>query len=76
MNQVVLIPLFPVSAVPVLPATGTPGICAAVPVPPVTTDCIIRFSSWAVCGLIARLSIFGVVRVTREPFGCSIRSTT
>ena len=33
MNQVSFAPGRPVSAVPVLPATRTPGICAAVPVP-------------------------------------------
>ena len=77
MNQVVLMPLIPVSAVPVLPATVTPGICAAVPVPPVTTACIIIASApAAVCGLIARPSICGVVRVTIEPSGATIRSTT
>jgi len=41
MNEVVFTPGAPVSAVPVLPATATPGIWAAVPVPLVTTDCII-----------------------------------
>ena len=48
MNEVVFTPGAPVSAVPVLPATATPGICAAVPVPPVTTDSIIVVSSFAV----------------------------
>ncbi len=33
MNDVWLRPRMPVSAVPVLPATRTPGICALVPVP-------------------------------------------
>ena len=33
MNQVVFEPSMPVSAVPVLPPTVMPGICAAVPVP-------------------------------------------
>ena len=50
MNQVVLTWFSPVSAVPVLPATLIPGIWAAVPVPPVTTACIIWLISAACCG--------------------------
>src|SRR5882757_382929 len=46
-----------VSAVPVLPATLTPGICAAVPVPPgsSTTACMNVVMVAAVVGSIARL---------------------
>ena len=42
-----------VSAVPVLPATTTPGICACVPVPACTTSTIMFFSSPAVDGFVA-----------------------
>ena len=49
MNQVVLIPVVPVSAVPVLPATEIPGIAAAPPVPSLTAATIIEVSSFAVC---------------------------
>src|SRR6266567_403355 len=76
MNQAVLIPLLPVSAVPVLPATGTPGICAAVPVPPVTTASIMDVSSAAVLGFIATLSFEGDVFVTSEPLGETTLFTT
>src|ERR1039458_796669 len=41
-----------VSAVPVFPATCTPGICAAVPVPSFTTASIIEVTAVAVEGLI------------------------
>ena len=44
----------PVSAVPVFPAARMPEIWAAVPVPPVTTACIIEFSSEATSGFITR----------------------
>src|SRR5262245_35067436 len=54
MNEVVLTPGVPVSAVPVLPATATFGIWAAVPVPLVTTDCIMAVSAFAVSGEIGR----------------------
>src|SRR5215216_7464255 len=53
MNQVWFLPVTPVSAVPVLPATGTPEIWAAVPVPPSTTALIMAVSSAAVFGSIA-----------------------
>ena len=59
----------PVSAVPVLPATWMPGICAAVPVPPWTTASIICVQLGAVCGLIARPSLCGFVSRTVEPSG-------
>ena len=45
------------------------------PVPPWTTSCIIWFSSAAVCGLITRPSICGVVLVTVEPSGATIFCT-
>ena len=76
MNEVVFTPGAPVSAVPVLPATATPGICAAVPVPPVTTDSIIAVSSFAVSGEIARERTFGLWRTIVEPSGAVIFSTT
>ena len=53
MNQVLLRPETPVSAVPVLPATDTPEIWAAVPVPDSTTSVIMAVSSAAVDGSIA-----------------------
>ena len=56
-------------------ATGTPGICAVVPVPAWTTSCIIWLSSAAVCGLITRPSICGVVLVTVEPSAATIFCT-
>src|SRR5213080_3808193 len=63
MNHVVFgVPGPPVSAVPVLPATLIPEIWAAVPVPPVTTACIISFSCEAVLGRIARLYLCGCAR--------------
>src|SRR3954468_4022778 len=43
------------SAVPVLPATVTPGICAAVPVPPRTTPIIMSRTWAATFALTARL---------------------
>src|SRR5437879_13338920 len=53
MNQTLLIALpICVSAVPVLPATCTPGICAEVPVPSLTTASIIDRTAAAVLGLI------------------------
>ena len=42
------------SAVPVLPATTTPGICAEVPVPYCTTATIICWTSWATLALVTR----------------------
>src|SRR5262249_42542835 len=45
----------PVSAVPVLPATTTPGIWAAVPVPACTTSTIMFLSAPAVAGFVATL---------------------
>src|SRR4051812_20567964 len=76
-NQVVFrVPVPPVSAVPVLPATFTPGIWAAVRVPPVTTACIIWLIASAVLGLIARLYLCGLVRTITEPPGEVMRWTT
>src|SRR3954470_10124282 len=46
-------------AVPVLPATPMPGICAAVPVPFCTTVCIIEVSCDAMPSLTARPSCCG-----------------
>ena len=51
----------PVSAVPVLPPTVTPGIRAAVPVPPSTAACIIAATALAVSGLTARPRSCGFV---------------
>src|SRR5206468_4921050 len=77
MNHVVFgVPGPPVSAVPVLPATRTPGICAAVPVPPVTTACIIWFTASAVLVFIARLYLCGFVRTITVPPGDVTRPTT
>ena len=42
------------SAVPVLPATWTPEICAEVPVPYCTTATIICWTSWATWALVTR----------------------
>ena len=53
MNHTLLIAVpICVSAVPVLPATCTPGICAAVPVPSLTTASIIEVTDAAVEGFI------------------------
>ena len=41
----------PSSAVPVLPATCTPGVAAAVPAPERTTWIIIERTSWATLGI-------------------------
>src|SRR5579859_6283080 len=49
-----------------------PGICAAVPVPPWTTETIIWFSSAALCGLIARPRFDGVVALIVDPSGATI----
>src|SRR6266516_4362712 len=77
MNQVVFgVPGPPVSAVPVLPATRTPGIWAAVPVPPVTTACIIWLTASAVLVFIARLYLCGFVRTITLPPGAVTRPTT
>jgi len=78
MNEVVLTPLAPVSAVPVLPATDTPEIWAAVPVPDSTTSCIIWVSCAAVSGETARESSCGCVREIVEPRspGATTFSTT
>src|SRR6202795_4001483 len=56
-----------VSAVPVLPATWTPGIAAAVPVPPWTTATIIWVRVAAVSGLIALPRVPGLVFLTVAP---------
>src|SRR5207244_10514909 len=77
MNHVVFgVPGPPDSAVPVLPATLIPEIWAAVPVPPVTTACIIWFSTAAVPGFMARWYFRGCVRVTMPPPGAVTRPTT
>ena len=76
MNQVSFRPETPVSAVPVLPATGTPGIWAAVPVPDSTTARIMAVSSAAVRGLIAFLHSFGLERSITFPSGATILSTS
>jgi hypothetical protein len=47
------------SAVPVLPATVTPGICAAVPVPRWTTCTIMSRIAAAVAGFVACLQVRG-----------------
>ena len=49
MNQVCDVPR-PVWAVPVLPATATPGIWALAPVPPATTPTIMSRTAWATSG--------------------------
>src|SRR5215207_8558539 len=54
MNQAVFRPATPVSAVPVLPATRTPEIRAAVPVPPETTPSIIPAIWSAISGFTER----------------------
>ncbi len=54
---------------PVLPATTTPGICAAVPVPAWTTSTIMFFSSPAVDGLVACRQTCGWSFATTEPVG-------
>src|SRR5947199_9816692 len=65
----------PVSAVPVLPATGIPEVCADVPVPPVTTACIIELSWAATCGRITRASLCGFVSTIVFPPGAITRCT-
>src|SRR5215813_7711482 len=67
MNDVVFTPGAPVSAVPVLPATATPGIWAAVPVPPVTTDSIMAVRALAVSAEIGREYTFGLCRTIVAP---------
>ena len=57
---------------PVLPATETPGICAAVPVPLETTDCIICVSWAATCELTARPSSDGSVTDNVDRSGASV----
>src|SRR5439155_12377722 len=75
-NQVVFTWATALSAVPVLPATWTPEICAAVPVPLWTAPTIICVISCAVCGLIARPSTSGLVREIVPPPCAVILSTT
>ena len=67
MNEVSFAFVRPVSAVPVYPATGTPGIWAAVPVPDSTTRIIIGVSTIAVSRFITRRMSSGYVRVTMPP---------
>ena len=66
-NHVVLRPATPVSAVPVFPATSTPEICAAVPVPAETAETIMSVSAGAVDVFIARPTSFGSCRTTTFP---------
>ena len=75
MNQTLLIALpICVSAVPVLPATCTPGICAEVPVPSLTTAVIIEVTAAAVEGFITTDSSCGAIRCTVRPSGSTTRS--
>src|ERR1700709_2835784 len=53
------------SAVPVLPATWTPGIAAAVPVPERTTSSIIARTWWAVLAETARRRTTGPIVAIR-----------
>jgi hypothetical protein len=76
MNQVVLTPGRPVSAVPVLPPMRYPGICAAVPVPAWTTLTIMSSICFAWTGPTARLSRSCRVRATVLPCGETTFSTT
>ena len=55
-----------VCAVPVLPATVTPGICAAVPVPCCTTVIIMSRSAAALAGVIAVEYCCGLVSETTD----------
>jgi hypothetical protein len=71
----VLRPATPVSAVPVLPATRTPAICARVPVPSATAASIISVSAEAEDGSIARRHSRGRVRSIVSPPGFVMRST-
>ena len=68
-------PATPVSAVPVLPATSTPEIWAAVPVPAETASTIISVSAWAVVGFITVPTSFGSWRSTTFPPGARTSST-
>src|SRR6185437_9662006 len=74
MNQTLLIaaPIC-VSAVPVLPATCTPGICALVPVPSLTTASIIVVTAEAVDGFITSDCALGLILVTVWPSELTIR---
>ena len=76
MNQVVLFPETPVSAVPVLPPISKPGIRAAVPVPASTARTIIAPTSRAVVGETARRIFVGFVRSRVLPFGVTSFETT
>ena len=58
---------FSFSAVPVLPATSTPGRAAAVPVPSVTTPLSTSFTRLAVSLLTACRNLFGVAVKLRSP---------
>ena len=62
-----------VSAVPVLPATGTPEIAALVPVPSLTTPSIAVVSSSAVLALTGWLYSEGSSRSTTRPSGSTTR---
>ena len=60
---------------PVLPATWTPGICAFLPVPLVTTLVIIVVRSAAICELIGRLITSGSVWSITVRSGARTEST-
>ena len=74
-NQTLLIVLpICVWAVPVLPATVTPGICAAVPVPSLTTASIILVTAVAVEGFMTTDCTRGATVCTVRPSGLTTRS--
>src|SRR5690606_16765709 len=62
-------------AVPVLPATSTPPICAAVPEPERTTSTIISVSACAVAGDTERRSSVGLASSTTARSAVRTRST-
>src|ERR1700760_4153521 len=75
MNHTLLIAVpICVSAVPVLPATCTPAICAGVPVPSLTTASIIVVTAAAVDGFITTDCTCGEMRCTVRPSGPTIRA--
>ncbi len=70
MNHTLLIAVpICVSAVPVLPATLTPGICASVPVPSLTTPSIMVVTAFAVEGFITTDCTRGEIAFDGAPFG-------